>query len=291
MIKRLIADGGSTKIHWAEIADDGCVAKEFFTTGVNPLVMPGQRIAELFAKELPGKIDPATQLIEFYGAGCKGDEACGVIDRALRPVSGGAKVVVASDMLGACRCVMRGEMGVMCILGTGANSCLYDGRDIVANVSPGGYILGDEGSGAWIGRRLASDFMKGLLPDRITEAFQRQFGLDASEIIRRVYRPGAGEDAPNRFLASLAPFVGAHMVEPAMRDIVKTGFTEFFERNVAAYFADGMARRDVGVNFVGSVAKAFEPLLREVAEALGYRVDVVAASPIEVLTGRDAALP
>lgn len=281
----LIADGGSTKIHWAHIDGDCGDVREFFTSGVNPAVMAVERIAEIFAGELAGKLPGPVSRVEFYGAGCKGEAPCRAVVSALRPWVGEAEISVESDMLGACRALLGDEPGVACILGTGANSCLYDGVNIVANVSPGGYILGDEGSGAWLGRRLAGDVIKGLLPEELSEAFYAWSGLDATEIIRRVYRPASGEDAPNRFLASLAPFLSEHIDEKPLRGIVKEGITEFFERNVAAYFA-GTPSAAMSVNFVGSVAVAFEELLRQTALELGYKVGTVVQSPMDALISR-----
>lgn len=284
----LIADAGSTKIHWAEIDGDKLIG-EFFTTGVNPMVMPAAQVAGIFNRELAGRIGAQVAKIEYYGAGCKGD-ACRVVEQALAPHAGEAAIEVESDMLGACRCLLgRGGSGVVCILGTGANSCLYGNGGIVANVSPGGFILGDEGSGAWIGKRLLSDYLKGLLDADLARELEREYGINPQEIIRRVYRPAPGDDAPNRFLASFARFVGKHIGRESMRSIVECGFREFFSRNVASYFRDEAGRDACEVHFVGSVAKAFEPILREVAGASGYRVGMVARNPIAALTGRTAA--
>lgn len=281
----LIADGGSTKIHWARVERESGEVKELVTSGVNPAVMDAGRIAELFARELAGKFSPGITRVEFYGAGCRGADACGAVADALRGVVRDADIEVESDMLGACRALLGDEPGVACILGTGANSCLYDGGSIVENVSPGGYILGDEGSGAWLGRRLAGDVIKGLLPEELTDAFHFRFGIDAQEIVRRVYRPAPGEDAPNRFLASLAPFLSEHIEAKPLRGIVKEGLTEFFERNVAAYFK-GRPSAAMPVNFVGSVAVAFEELLRQTAMELGYNVGTVMQSPMDALISR-----
>lgn len=285
MGKIVIADCGSTKIHWA-VVDEGECRGEFFTTGVNPAVMDFSMISDIFAAELPGWFPHDAVLVEFYGAGCKGDAACGAVERALAPYAGDASVTVESDMLGACRALAGDAPGVVCILGTGANSCLYSGERIVENVSPGGYILGDEGSGAWLGRRLAGDFIKGLLPSEVAARFQRSHGLDAPEIIRRVYRPGDGEPAPNRFLASLVPFLSANIGEPCLREIVAEGFRQFFLRNVSAYFRDRDECGGLTVNFAGSVAHAFEPILREVAAGLGYSVGVVVKNPMGALINR-----
>lgn len=285
MDKKIIADCGSTKIHWSVIEGEQWT-KEFFTVGINPVVMGSDVIGRIFANELPGKIPPDVRTIEFYGAGCKGEEACRVVKNALSYYFPDAEIVVESDMLGACRALLGETRGVACILGTGANSCLYDGCRIVANVPPGGYILGDEGSGAWLGCRFAGDYIKGLLPKNLSVAFEKEYGLDAAGIIKRVYRPENGEASPNRFLASFAPFMSKHIGEGCVKRIVEDGFGSFFQRNVSAYFADKGEYGSMSVNFTGSIAYAFKPLLRSVAESLGYRVGLIEKTPMKSLVTR-----
>lgn len=284
MSKRVIADCGSTKIHWA-VVENGALVSEFFTTGVNPMVMGADMVAGIFGLELPGNMPADADIVAFYGAGCKGD-AAGVVTEALSHHVSGAEIIVETDMLGACRALLGDVAGVACILGTGSNSCLYDGERIIANVSPGGYILGDEGSGAWLGRRFAGDFIKGLLPGELSARFQREYGLDASEIIRRVYRPSNADTPPNRFLASFAPFISANICEPCLGEIVREGFEQFFHRNVAQYFRNGDECRNMTVNFAGSVATAFETQLRDVASSLDYKVGVIVKNPLERLVAR-----
>lgn len=286
MGKRVIADCGSTKIHWAVVEGNRCYG-EFFTTGINPVVMAPEMIAVIFEKELPGKLPADLSTVEFYGAGCKGEAACGAVRDALAPYAGDAVIVVESDMLGVCRALLGDREGVACILGTGANSCLYDGRCIISNVSPGGYILGDEGSGAWLGRRFAGDFIKGLLPADLAARFVNEYGLDAAEIIRRVYRPQNGETAPNRFLASFATFINANIGDRCMKEMVTAGFSDFFARNVAFYFdSKEKTHNGLTVNFAGSVAYAFEPLLREVGVECGYEIGMVVKNPMEAMLRR-----
>ncbi len=278
----LIADCGSTKIHWAIVAGNSTTG-EFFTSGVNPVVMPREKIAAIFAEEVAPEVSGCVTEVWFYGAGCKGDAPVSAVTDALRGVFPVADIHVDSDMLGACRAVSAGEEGIVCILGTGANACRFDGERMVANVSPGGYILGDEGSGAWLGKRLAGDYIKGLLPETAAEAFETRFGLDAAGIIGKVYRPGSHDLPPNRFLASLAPFLSANIGEDWARGIVEEGFTQFFKRNVVPLVPAGERRDGMRVHFIGSVAVAFAPLLRQVAAECGFRVGTVTGSPMEGL--------
>ena len=143
-----------------------------------------------------------------------------------------------------------------------------------------GYVLGDEGSGAWLGKRVAADAIQGLLPKDLCRDFFSFSGLTGDEIVRRVYRPAYGEDAPNRFLAGFAPFLSCHIGRVEIRAIVEAGFRSFFRRSVAPYFTSG---RDVTVNFVGSIASVFEDVLRDVASADGYVIGKIIRSPMDGL--------
>lgn len=197
---------------------------------------------------------PRADEIWYYGAGCT-PEAIPAMQHALAAKSGiGADSIhVASDMLGAARALCQQEEGIVAILGTGSNSCLYDGHDIVQNTPAMGFILGDEGSGAVLGRMLASDIYKGVLPSRIKVMFEEETGLTQAAIIDKVYR----QPAPNRFLASLVPFIARHRSD--MQELLHTAFSAFVERNLAPY-----RRPDLPVYFAGGVATEFEQELRHI---------------------------
>lgn len=294
----LLADGGSTKIHWQLRLDDD-VIHEFRSTGVNPAVMAEDMVGELMTAALHTGLatvalpEPLHE-VRYYGAGCKG-EACEVvrrvIGRALAQIgSADVAVIVGSDMLGTCAGLLGDNPGVSCILGTGANSCLYDGRAIVANTPPMGFILGDEGSGTWLGKRLLADRFKGLLPKTLAEAFDRRFRLTESEAIRKVYRPTDADGAPNRFLASLVPFISENISHPAMEAIVREGFQAFVSRNLMAYFDPGLLAacgvtdsRELRVCCSGGVAYAFRDILAEVLRANRLTPGIIAPSPFSRL--------
>ena len=283
----LIADAGGTKVHWAVADSDGRMVEEFFSGGVNPAVMSVDRVRRTIVEALCGRTLPLLEGVLFYGAGCKGEEPCASVRAALcgaLDVGAGA-VRVESDMLGVCHALLGNQPGVACILGTGANSCVYNGRSITGNVAPGGFILGDEGSGAWLGRNFASDLLKGLLPAEVAERFYKERSLTPAEIIRHVYRPESDELPPNRFLASFAPFMKRNLSEPSVRNIVERGFNEFFERNVCRYFGGGGSGEVMQrtVHFVGSVAVEFAGELRNAASRHGFEVGNVLRSPMEGL--------
>jgi N-acetylglucosamine kinase-like BadF-type ATPase len=175
-----------------------------------------------------------------------------------------AEVFIDSDLLAASRALFGTGKGIACILGTGSNSCFYNGKEIKKNVSPLGFILGDEGSGAVLGRKFISDCLKNQLPVSLQKKFFSQYDVSPSEIMDRVYK----QPFPNRYLASLSPFLLENIGEESIYRIVEGSFTEFFERNIKQYAITGE-----GLGFVGSVAYYFQDILREVAEEMGYRID------------------
>lgn len=266
---KAIADSGSTKCEW--IFGDGNRILRLRTAGINAVQQSPDAIRAVLA-ELP-PLDGVEEL-RFYGAGC-GDsfpEASAVLRRELAARFGpGTAIGLGSDLLGAARALFgRGE-GIACILGTGSNSCHCRGGEIVANVPPLGYVLGDEGSGAVLGRNLVNGIFKGAIPLR--EEFLRTFALTYAGLIRRVYR----EPAANRFLASFAPFIRAHLDCAPVRKMVVRSFGEFAARNLSGYPAG------LPVAFVGGVAAHFEEPLREAMAAAGREVVRTVCSPAEEL--------
>ena len=277
MVKRMIvvADAGSSKTAWSVIsAETGAVVEGFVTAGINPAVMGAEELRGALAEAASRLAPYAIEALHFYGAGCL-PELCGSVAGLLASITGALNVEVASDLLGAARALLGSQAGIACILGTGSNSCLYDGQRIVDNVSPLGYILGDEGSGAVLGKLLVGDVLKRRLPSWLSRKFLDHYELDAAEIIRRVYRsPGA-----NRFLASFAPFIAAHIEVPEVHRLVMGAFTAFLQRNVANY----PDYRSLPLAFCGSIAAHFSSVLAEAAAAEGCVVRSVTASPMEGL--------
>lgn len=273
---KLIADSGSTKTSWCLLADDGS-QQLFSTQGINPFQQTESEICDVLQDELLPQLPPqgfvgSTLEIYFYGAGCT-PEASPKVASALRTViSADAQVEVQSDMLGAARGLCGLKPGIVAILGTGSNSCYYDGERIVKNVSPLGFILGDEGSGAYIGKRLVGDVLKQQLPADICALFFQETGLTAPVIIQRTYR----ESFPNRFLASLSPFCARHRDNDAVRALLIDCFRQFFLRNISAY--EGST-----VYFVGSVGYYYQPEIKAAASSLGYTVGNVLQEPLSGL--------
>lgn len=268
----LIADSGSTKTHWA-LAGSGSVLAQ--TQGINPVHQSREQMADILAQELlPHVPHPsAIKRIQFYGAGCTATNAA-IVESLLIELFPAARVEVGTDLLGAARALFADRPGIACILGTGANSGLYNGHDIMANTPPLGYILGDEGSGANLGIRFLNALYKGRLPRHVAEDFERETQLTYADIIGRVYR----EPMANRFLASLTPFIHSQLYVPEVSRLVEEAFTDFFRRNLSPY-----GRRDLPVGFVGSIAFHFSQQLSRVAQREGYTMGEIVKAPIEKL--------
>ena len=270
----LIADSGSTKTDWCVILDNTPI-KRIGTKGLNPFFQSEEEIQqELTHSLLPQLPEGTIDSVYFYGAGCTPEKAP-TLRRAIAdslPVVGNIKAY--SDMLTAARGLCGREAGITCILGTGSNSCFYDGKEIVNHISPLGFILGDEGSGAVLGKLLVGDILKNQLSPAIKEVFLKQFDLTVPEIIDRVYR----QPFPNRFLASLSPFIAQHLEEPGIRQLVLGSFIAFLRRNVMQY-----DYTQYPAHFIGSVAHCYKEILQEAAQETGIRIGKILQSPMEGL--------
>lgn len=271
----LIADSGSTKTDWC-LSGGPSGEKRFTTSGTNPFFQTSAQIERTVADEvLPCLGHGALDRVFFYGAGCAFAEQIETIRDILLRLLPSDAVEVGSDMLAAARALCGRGPGIACILGTGSNSCLYDGDRIAAQVSPLGFILGDEGSGAVLGRLLVGDCLKNQLPEGLREKFLARYGLTPAEILDRVYR----RPFPNRFLASLSPFLAEHLEVAEVRSLVRGSFSDFLRRNVMQY--DGC--RELPVHCTGSVAYYYRGVLGEAAGMLGLHLGTVVRSPMEGL--------
>ena len=214
--------------------------------------------------------------VYFYGAGCGFPDKISMVHRAItKHLSVKNEVEVNTDMLAAARGLCGHDSGIACIMGTGSNSCYYDGKSIVTNVSPLGFILGDEGSGACLGKLLVGDILKNQMTPELKEKFLKQFDLTPADIIDRVYR----KPFPNRFLASLSPFLAQNLGEPCVRALVLNSFKAFLKRNVMQY-EDYQHQK---VHFIGSVAFYYKEVLAEAAKEMGIQLGAIIKSPMEGL--------
>lgn len=271
----LIADSGSTKTDWA-LVEDGKAIKELRTKGMNPFQMSEEEIAEEVRTSLIEQLQTnEVDEVHFYGAGCTMEKQP-VVERALRRhlvINGVCEV--ASDMLGAARGICGHEPGIACILGTGSNSCSYDGKNLVKNVSPLGFILGDEGSGAVLGKLLLGDILKNQMPQHIIKRFFEKYNTTQAEIIDKVYR----QPKPNTFLASFVPFLEENIEEPSIYALVLNSFRSFLQRNVKQY--ENWDKLPIGFN--GSIAHFYRKPLEEALKLEGMNLGRIVQAPMAAL--------
>ena len=280
----LIADSGSTKTDWILVASDG-TQTELHTDGINPARDARDIIYNVLYHDLLTQIPSdisreelsrsscqgSEGAVYFYGAGCI-EPFSQTVRSVLKDLFPRYKVEVESDLLGAARALCGHEPGIACILGTGSNSCLYDGRDIIMHTPPLGYVLGDEGSGSFLGKVLVNGLFKGVLPDELKQAFCSKYNLELPGIIEHVYR----EPSANRFLASLVPFIVEHRNHPSIHDLLVDAFRQFFVRNVAIY-----GHKEMPINCVGGIAYQFADELSEAAASEGMQVGRIMLRPIQ----------
>lgn len=269
----LIADSGSTKTDWC-LAEKGVVMETVTTQGINPFLESDERIENVVENELFTQI--ATNDVEqvyYYGSGCRSnmiERMNGVLGK-LFPL---ASTQCYSDLTGAARALCGNADGIVCILGTGSNSCVYEQGRITANVPPLGYILGDEGSGAALGKMLVNALFKGRLTEQMSQDFMHATSLDLETIIKKVYR----EPMANRFLASLSRYVYRNKSNESLSAMVKENFRQFFINNIERY-----KRRDLAVNAIGSIAFFYRDELKQVAKEEGYEVKEIMQRPMKGL--------
>jgi N-acetylglucosamine kinase-like BadF-type ATPase len=272
---KLVADSGSTKTKWALLRQDS-TPLFFDTAGYNPYFINSDEMAASLKESLLAELEPAAVSdVYFYGAGCFDDKAI-IMDTALRQVFPGASIFVGLDLLGSARAVLGDEPGFVAILGTGSNSCLYDGSRIVANIDSLGYLLGDEGSGFSIGRKLLQDYIRGYMPDAVREEFFERYQLSREDIMDKVY----SAKWPNRYCAGFLPFLETSIADMSYtQGLLVAAFTDFFECLVTRYpYYDRYT-----FNCTGSVASAFRAILADVVARHRMKWGSVIKSPIEGL--------
>lgn len=271
---KLAVDSGSTKTDWGffNTMQDLHIIK---TQGLNPCHQPIDEIKDIIENELIKNIQGvdtgSVSEVFYYGAGCATETICAQMAAILSEFFPKAAISVDSDMLGAARALCGHAEGVACVLGTGSNSCLFDGKNIVDQVPSLGYILGDEGSSAALGRRLISDCLKRQLPESVSQEFMQRYSLTKDIIIENVYR----KPLPSRYIAGFSPFLYEKRSIPEVHKLIIQCFSEFFTRNVINYHKPWLP-----VHFVGSLANSFSVELTETAESLGMTIGKIEASPM-----------
>jgi N-acetylglucosamine kinase-like BadF-type ATPase len=272
----IIADGGSTKTNWCLVTEEG--KKVYFNTeGYNPYFSSTEYIIQSLNESLPTDLEK-NQITEvnYYGAGCSTPEMRKIVEEAMKVVFVGAKVNIGHDLLAAARALLGNTEGFAAILGTGTNTCIYDGKEVVHNIDSGAYILGDEGSGCYIGKKLLTDYLRGYMPEPVRNLFWETYKLTPDDINEQVYT----QPRANRFCASFSKFVYDNNVHiEYSRNLVRTSFEDFF-RNLVTHYPD---YQKYTFNCIGSVGYNFRNVLEEVVTENGMVVGNIIRSPIDNL--------
>jgi glucosamine kinase len=274
----LIADSGSTKTEWKLVDEAGNISVSITSEGLNPYFLSEDEIALVIANKVLPKVT-GVETVFFYGAGCgmplKAAQVKRAIDRVI-PTSAGAEV--SGDILAAARSLLQHEAGVACILGTGANSCVYNGKEIQEGVPSLGYMFSDWGSGTVMGKDFLSLLLQGKLPQHISKDFDAAFQLNRMQIMESVYN----KPMANRFMASFTPFLLKYAEEDCVRNIILTNFRNFYDYYVLGYKE---SKKNRTVSIIGSVAYHFNTYLVEVAGELDIKVEKILKHPMEGLIG------
>lgn len=273
MTNILVADSGSTKTQWI-LFNDAKKNDLFTTPGINPFYQDTESIVKNIGPLLVKNAIIQPHKIFFYGAGCanKKEE---IVLNALHQIFPDSEIFVGSDLLGAARALCQNKEGIACILGTGSNSCYYDGKNIVSHVSPLGYILGDEGSGAVLGKTLISDILKNQLPEIVSQRFFESYQLDVNSILDSAYK----QPFPNRYFAQFSKFISANIEIPEIEKIVLESFEEFITRNVLQY----EQALSTNISFTGSIAFFFKEQLIKSLEKFNLTPSLITKAPLEDL--------
>ena len=271
----VIADSGSTKTDWRIIID----AKEitaFSTIGFNPVLTNTKLIInELTPFFTNNSLNESIEKVYYYGAGCWNVESCSIVQAALSVFFTNADIQVTNDLLGAARAVCGNQAGIVCILGTGSNSCLYDGQKIIDNIPALGYIMGDEGSGAYLGKQLLQSYFYRALPKEIAEQLTTEYDISKKILLEKIYQHKGG----NKYLASFAKFIMAHKKHPFIKTMLADSFDIFINKQLLKY--DNAT--DFPIHFIGSIAYFSTEILREVLANNGLQLGKIIRQPIEGL--------
>ena len=267
---KIIADSSASRTEWV-LVDGNTVVEHAFTKGLNPFFQSRRDISHSIRLELPEAfLKKRWEHIYFYGAGCANTDKKKIVEASL-VAQFKTPVTVESDLLGAARGLLINEPGIACILGSGSNSCYYDGKQIVKNVRSLGFVLGDEGSASYIGKRFVSDCLKDIAPEQLRNSFYEYINKTPDEIMTSIYE----NTLPGNMLSVYSRFLMDKLEMDYVYDIVYSSINDFFTRNVAQY-----NYRDLNVCFVGSNACAYSGVLNEVAKKVGINIRKILPSSV-----------
>jgi len=272
----IVADSGSTCTDWVIIKNKEII-HTIKTKGFNPYFTKSEEIINELKIKFPKNINlNNVETIYFYGAGCSSKEMNLIIYNGLSPFFTSSKIEIEHDLLAAARALFQNEAGIAVILGTGSNTCYYDGQSIVKNITSLGFILGDEGGGDYLGKLFIQSYLNNELPVEINEAFLNQYKLTTNQILQAVYKEGN----PNRFLASFTKFILDYADNSAISKIITKCFSDLFAKHICKY----ENYKNLKIRFTGSISHYFRNPLNDVANTFGAKIDLIEKEPIGLLT-------
>lgn len=271
---QLIADSGATKCEWCIVSNEK--SKTIFTTGINPYFLNSQQIVELLQKELMPQLNHKQfDQVHFYGAGLGNPGNVMIALAALKKLFPAAEIKVETDLLAAARALCSNEEGIACIMGTGSNSCYYDGKKIVKNTPSLGYILGDEGSGANLGKKVLQHYLYNTFDEDLKLRFEAMFETSQMEILENLYK----KPFPNRYLARFAIFLAENRGHNIIENILENSFNDFFVNQLSKYTES----LTLPVSFVGGVASGFKDVLQKLCDRSALHLGKVLKKPMKGL--------
>lgn len=269
----LIADSGATKTEWC--VSDGGETTTIFSEGLNPYYHTTESIRDVVRQTLMPKLDADIDEIFFYGAGCDSEAKYAVVREALSSIFTDANIHIYHDLLGAARACFLHEPGIGCILGTGSNSCLYDGKEIIEHIPSLAFILGDEGSAGYFGKKLINKYFRYELPDDLRKPLEKDYNMDLDYITKGLY----DGSQKSRFIASYGAFLGEHADHPLIKEMLYEGFESFISRILLKY----TNATDYEVRFIGSVAFAHQDMIKEILQKYDLKPGLFVQNPMERL--------
>ena len=271
----LIADSGSTKTDWV-LVDENLNRHSFSTSGINPFFITAEQIENILATQIHIGIDKTLiKQIYFYGAGCSDETRCAIVSDGLKKFFSNASIEINHDLLGAARALCGTKKGMTAILGTGSNSCLFDGEKIIWQIPSLGYILGDEGSGAYIGKNFIAAYLYREMPDDLLKALDKESAMKKEEILSALYHA----EMPSGYLAGFMPLVQHHIAHPFVFSLVKKCFEDFFDHHICRY----TSYKEIPMHCTGSVGFYFSDILKTVALEKNIRLEKIIKKPIDSL--------
>lgn len=270
----LVVDSGSTTTEWVFVNEDEITRIK--TPGFNPYYFKNEEYLDQLVNEDLGEIRfSKVEEVFFYGSGCSSAENCTLVKSALWQIFTNATVHVGHDLLAAAIALCGNNEGIACIMGTGSNSCLWNGKEIIENVPSLGYLLADEGSGVYLGKTILREILYGNAPKEISEAFYEEYKTNFSTSLDKLYK----EEKPNKFMASISRFAYKHTDNKWIREMIKANFQNFIDLQISKYTNS----KNYKVNFIGSVAFVYSDILKLVLEENGYSCGKIIRSPIDEL--------